>query len=62
MFLYNNVHSSIVHNSQKVKWNSFSCVQFFEAPWTVACQALLSMEFSRQEGMQTGTAAMENSS
>ena len=26
-----------------------SCVQLFAAPWTVACQAPLSMEFSRQE-------------
>ena len=26
-----------------------SCVQLFEIPWTVACQAPLSMEFSRQE-------------
>ena len=28
---------------------SFSHVGFFETPWTVACQAPLSMEFSRQE-------------
>ena len=27
----------------------FSRVQFFEILWTVACQASLSMEFSRQE-------------
>ena len=26
-----------------------SCVPFFAIPWTVAHQALLSMEFSRQE-------------
>ena len=26
----------------------FSCVQFFATLWTVACQAPLSMEFSRQ--------------
>ena len=26
-----------------------SRVQLFAAPWTVACQSLLSMEFSRQE-------------
>ena len=26
-----------------------SHVQLFETPWTVACQAPLSMEFSRQE-------------
>ena len=25
------------------------CVQLFVAPWTIACQAPLSMEFSRQE-------------
>ena len=29
--------------------NHFSCVQFCATPWTVAHQALLSMEFSRQE-------------
>ena len=27
----------------------FSHVQLFATPWTVACQAPLSMEFSRQE-------------
>ena len=27
----------------------FSCIQLFETPWTVADQAPLSMEFSRQE-------------
>ena len=27
----------------------FSCVQLFATQWTVACQAPLSMEFSRQE-------------
>ena len=26
-----------------------SCVQLFVTPWTVACQALLSVKFSRQE-------------
>ena len=26
----------------------FSCIRLFAAPWTVACQATLSMEFSRQ--------------
>ena len=31
----------------EVKW--LSCVQLFVTPWTVACQAPLSMEFSRQE-------------
>ena len=29
--------------------SSLSCVQLFSASWTVACQAPLSMEFSRQE-------------
>ena len=32
---------------QKVK--SLSCVRLFATPWTVACQAPQSMEFSRQE-------------
>ena len=27
----------------------FSCVRLFETPWTVDCQAPLSMGFSRQE-------------
>ena len=27
----------------------FSCVQLFVTPWTVACQAPLSMGYSRQE-------------
>ena len=27
----------------------FSCILLFATPWTVACQVLLSMEFSRQE-------------
>ena len=26
-----------------------SCVQLFVTPWTIVCQALLSMEFSKQE-------------
>ena len=29
--------------------NRFSCVEHFMTLWTVACQAPLSMEFSRQE-------------
>ena len=29
--------------------SSLNCVRFFATPWTVACQALLSMELSRQE-------------
>ena len=34
---------------EKWKWNSLSRVRFFATPWTVAQQAPLSMEFSRQE-------------
>ena len=30
------------------EWLSLSYVQLFVTPWTVACQALLPMEFSRQ--------------
>ena len=36
-----------VKDLQSVK--SLSHVQLFVTPWTVACQAPLSMEFSRQE-------------
>ena len=31
------------------EWKSLSHVRLFATPWTVACQAPLSMEFSRQE-------------
>ena len=31
------------------EWNSLSQVWLFATPWTLACQALLSVEFSRQE-------------
>ena len=34
---------------KKRKCQSFSRVQLFATPWNVACQATLSMEFSRQE-------------
>ena len=36
---------------EQLKWNvsSLSCVRLFATPWTVACQAPLSMEFSRQK-------------
>ena len=30
-------------------WKSLSCVWLFASPWTIACRAPLSMEFSRQE-------------
>ena len=33
----------------KVCTQLLSHAQLFETPWTTACQALLSMEFSRQE-------------
>ena len=29
--------------------SSFSCIKLFVTIWTIACQAPLSMEFSRQE-------------
>ena len=32
-----------------MKWKLLGHVQLFATPWTVACQAPLSMEFSRQE-------------
>ena len=32
-----------------IKVKVLSCVQLFQIPWTVACQAPLSTEFSRQE-------------
>ena len=31
------------------KWKLLSCVQLFVTPWTIACQAPLSMKFYRQE-------------
>ena len=34
---------------RKWKWKSLRLVKLFATPWTVACQAPLSMEFSRQE-------------
>ena len=37
------------HDLNEVKWKSLSHVWYFATPWTVACQAPLSMEFSRQE-------------
>ena len=38
-------------NKSKKIWcvKLLSCVQLFATPWTVACQAPLSMGFSRQE-------------
>ena len=35
--------------SQGCVLSHFSCVQLFATPWTIACQPLPSMGFSRQE-------------
>ena len=53
----------------KVKVKSLSHVQLFATPWTVACQAPLSLGFSRQEywsglpflspGIEPGSPALE---
>ena len=43
---------SLLMKVKEMKWsevNSFSCVQLFETPWTVAHQAPLFMGFSMQE-------------
>ena len=40
---------SLKRNMKGIKWKSFSHVQLFATPWTVAHQAPLSLEFSRQE-------------
>ena len=34
---------------KKVKVKSLSCVRLFATPWTAACQAPLSMGFSRKQ-------------
>ena len=39
---------SFYHEKKEVKVKSLSHVQLFVTPWTIACQAPLSMEFSRQ--------------
>ena len=41
--------TKIPHAAMKVKVKLLSCVQLFGNPWTVACQAPLSMGLSRQE-------------
>ena len=46
---WRNVYSILWMAKVKVKVNSFSHVQFFVTPWTVAYQAPPSMGFSRQE-------------
>ena len=63
-FLLNPKKKSLITNNNilmglsqlQIKWNfllfyffMLSCVQLLATPWTVACQAPLSMEFSRQE-------------
>ena len=49
--LTSQVHMRISHQIMAVKSESVRCsvVSVFVTPWTVACQAPLSMEFSRQE-------------
>ena len=39
----------LVKLSYLYKWKLLSCVRLFAIPWTIACQAPLSMEFSRPE-------------
>ena len=39
----------IIDHKVKVKWKALSSIPLFATPWTAACQAPLSMEFSRQE-------------
>ena len=41
--------SNLFRMKEKYKCQSLSCVQVFAIPWTVACQASLSIGFSRQE-------------
>ena len=39
----------IIPTDNKLKWQSLRCIWFFATPWTVAHEALLSMEVFRQE-------------
>ena len=41
--------TQILQSLSFTKWKLLSCVQLFVNPWTIACQAPLSMEFSWQE-------------
>ena len=43
------VHRSVLYVCISVVLSQFSCVRLFVTPWTAACQAPLSMGFSRQE-------------
>ena len=45
----NSVFFSVYNISCACMLSHFSCVQLFVTPWTVACQAPLSMGFFRQE-------------
>ena len=36
-------------DAKNTQWNLLSHVQLFVTPWTVACHAPLSMEFSKHE-------------
>ena len=49
-----NIRQTVINTRQMLQnsccvLSRFSCVQFFTTPWTVACQAPLSIGFSRQE-------------
>ena len=46
--LYTLQESFLKHKSKISEVKSLSCVRLFATPWTVAYQAPLSMEFSRQ--------------
>ena len=41
--------SAVIHSIWYALLQALSLVQFFATPWTVACQALLPMGFSRAE-------------
>ena len=45
---YRNINQNHIH-MDTCMLNHFNCVQLFATLWTIACQALLSMGFSRQE-------------
>ena len=45
----NSTWHALLHNTCACRLSHFSCVQLFTTLWTVACQAFLSMEFSRRE-------------
>ena len=47
IFILNQFYCNYLHTSENVKGKLLSHVQLFATPWTVVCQAPLSMEFSR---------------